>query len=664
MFAKYRKFIQGDTAVIPDTVTELECQAFSECRTLRTVHLPDSLERIGDYCFSDCPDLTSIHIPAGVTSIGKCAFSKCPALESITVSRGNPCYRSIDNCLLSEDLEHLLVGCKNSIIPDSVVYLDAYAFSGRSGLGDITIPENVGSIGDFCFSDCPDLTSIHIPAGVVFIGEGAFSRCPALESITVSPDNYDYRSINGCLLTKDRKTLIGCCRHPVIPEGVETIGNWSCSGISGLRGINLPDGVLEIGAHAFEDCPDLESIIIPDSVYRFGRDAFSGCASLTSIWIPRGMHIDLFRGCSNLRNIVCSEYVSCLHASFFSDLPALERVSVSPDNPWYRNIGDRLLSKDGKELIWSCGNPVIPMGVEIIGERSFSMRPELEEICIRDGVRKIEDYAFEKCTGLKRITIPASVTEIGEHAFWGCSALESISVSPDNPYYRSISNCLLSKDGTQLMAGSNTSTIPDTVTHIWKGAFYGRSGLRSISIPQDVTDIGAFAFAECSALSSISVSSANQYYSASGNCLLSKDGKTLLFGCRTSVIPDGVETIQRDAFRNQTGLFHIVIPSSVKKIGIYAFADCTNLLEVWISDRVERVDPGAFVRCRSLQRIIIEPGPPPHEVDKEKVEGLFMRAFLSSCPPPFILAASRPSEKRSYGTGVPGFALHNRPGES
>ena len=145
---------------------------------------------------------------------------------------------------------------------------------------------------------------------------------------------------------------------------------------------------------------------------------------------------------------------------------------------------------------------------------------------------------------------------------------------------------------------------------------------------------------------SISVSSANPFYSASGNCLLSKDGKTLLFGCRASVIPDGVETIQRDAFRNQTGLFHIVIPSSVKRIGIYAFAGCTNLLEVWISDRVERVEPGAFVRCRSLQRIIIEPGPPPHEVDKEKVEGLFMRAFLNSCPPPFILAASPPSEKR------------------
>ena len=85
---------------------------------------------------------------------------------------------------------------------------------------------------------------------------------------------------------------------------------------------------------------------------------------------------------------------------------------------------------------------------------------------------------------------------------------------------------------------------------------------------------------------------------------------------------------------------------SVKRICIYAFSGCTNLFEVWISDGLERVEPGAFVRCRSLQRIIIEPGPPPHEVDKEKVEGLFMRAFLNSCPPPFILAASPPSEKR------------------
>ena len=527
------------------------------------------------------------------------------------------------------------------------------------------------------------------------IGEGILSDCTNMESISVSPANPCYRSFNNCLLSKDGKDLIGGCCNSVIPEGVETIGAWAFSGFPGLGDFRIPDGVIEIregafcecpglrrivipegvlyiGDRVFEDCSDLETIVLPDSVEFIGEDAFSGCTSLISIKIPKGMtHVDvkhLLSHCSSLKSIEFPENVRDINLHF-SDMPALESISVSTDNPYYQSFANCLFSKDGKQLIAGCRTPVFPEGVEIIGERAFSGLPELEDIRFPDSVKKIEDYAFEKCSGLKRITIGASVTEIGEHAFSDCSALESISVSPDNSCYRSIGNCLLSKDGTQLMVGSNTSTIPGTVTHIWEGAFKGRSGLDSISIPQDVTCIGDRAFSDCtaltcihfpaqvtsigqyilsgcSALRNISVSSENPVYSAIGNCLLSKDGKELISGCSTSSIPDCVERIADRAFWGQKRLFSIVIPSSVKSIGKIAFFECTNIFEVWINDKLESVGAWAFAKCPNLRHIIVEPDLSSHEVDMGKVAGLFSRAFPNHNYPQFIPAASRPSGNR------------------
>ena len=110
-------------------------------------------------------------------------------------------------------------------------------------------------------------------------------------------------------------------------------------------------------------------------------------------------------------------------------------------------------------------------------------------------------------------------------------------------------------------------------------------GLGCITIPACTKTIGTFAFHSCKDLERISADPDNPNFSASGNCLLSKDGKTLFQGCNTSVIPDGVEEISIGDFTDMLGLKSISIPGNVVKF-----------------------ERGPFMKCYGLESITVNPG--------------------------------------------------------
>lgn len=174
---------------IPDSVTSIGNRLFYNCSNLTSIIIPDSVTSIGSSAFSGCNSLTSITIPDSVTRIGWRAFCGCSGLESISVNINNTIYESIDNCVIEIATNTLILGCKSSIIPDSVTSIGDYAFHGCSSLSSIIIPDSVTSIGDDAFYWCDDLTTITFGENseLTSIGNWAFSGCDGLTSITI-PD--------------------------------------------------------------------------------------------------------------------------------------------------------------------------------------------------------------------------------------------------------------------------------------------------------------------------------------------------------------------------------------------------------------------------------------------------------------------------------------------
>ena len=248
---------------IPSSVTSIGEWAFRGCG-LTSIEIPSSVTSIGYNAFISCTGLTSVEIPSSVTSIGNHAFYGCDGLTSIVVDEGNSVYDSRGNCnaIIKTASNTLIVGCKNTIIP-----------------------EGVTSIGESAFGGCDGLTSIEIPSSVTSIGNAAFGGCTSLTSIVVDEGNSVYDSRGNCnaIIETASNTLIVGCKNTIIPEGVTSIGESAFYYCTGLTSIEIPEGVTSIGKYAFYNCDGLTSIEIPSGVTSIGNSAFSGCDGLTSI---------------------------------------------------------------------------------------------------------------------------------------------------------------------------------------------------------------------------------------------------------------------------------------------------------------------------------------------------------------------------------------------
>ena len=375
-----------------------------------------------------------------VTSIGKNAFHGCSGLTSVVVDKNNGTYDSRDNCnaIIETSTNKLIVGCKNTTIPNSVTSIGDYAFSYCSGLTSVTIPNSVTSINEYAFSGCYGLTSVTIPNSVTSIGEYAFSGCSGLTSVT-------------------------------IPNSVTYIGGYTFSRCSGLTSVTIPNSVTSIGESAFDYCSGLTSVTIPNSVTSIGEAAFFGCSGLTSVTIPNSVTSigeAAFFGCSGLTSVTIPNSVTFIGKYAFADCSGLTSVTVDKNNGTYdsRDNCNAIIETSTNKLIVGCKNTTIPNSVTSIGDRAFEGCSGLTSVTIPNSVTSIGRYAFYNCSGLTSVTIPNSVTSIGDYAFTDCSGLTSV-------------------------------TIPNSVTSIGYDAFRGCSGLTklvSLAVEPPICGRGAF----------------------------------------------------------------------------------------------------------------------------------------------------------------------------
>ena len=398
----------GLTSVtIPNSVKSIGVSAFLNCTGLTSVTIPNSVTSIGKNSFEGCSCLTSISIPNSVTAIGSRAFSGCSGLTSITVASGNTKYDSRNNCnaLIATASNTLVLGCMNTVIPNSVTSIGDYAFEGLSGLTNVTIPNSVTSIGNYAFQNCTGLISATIGNSVTTFGRLAFYRCSGLTSVTI-PES----------VTSIGKEAFSCCTgltSVTIPNSVTTFGVGAFYGCSGLTSVTIPESVTSISEYAFYGCTRLTSVTIPESVTTIGNYAFNGCNSLSKIYsypvAPPTLSQYSFSDYSaslyvhkSAKNVYSNaDYWKNFTSIYFIDPiefadSAVEAICLAN---WDVN-GDGKLSYEEAAVVTSLGDV-------FKGDSTITSFDELQYFT---GLTSIG--SFENCINLKSIVLPDSITNV------------------------------------------------------------------------------------------------------------------------------------------------------------------------------------------------------------------------------------------------------------
>ena len=625
------------------------------------VTIPDSVTSIDDWAFYDCESLTNVKIPDSVTSIGNGAFIDCSSLTSIVVDSNNKVYDSRDNCnaIVETATNTLLLGCKNTVIPNSVTSIGEFAFAECSNLTTITIPNSVKSIGDEAFYKCSSLTSIIIPNSVINIGERAFCLCSNITNIRI-PDSvkcigndvfkgcdnvcvyFQNRLLADVDKTHKKRAFLGfvkCADMATVGDEIkESYIKYAKSQKKKLYSqlLEYPELLVFMTENKIIPLEDIDSIFeqINDNTeliamlmdYKNANFTFEDKTkqlekelNKNPLSITEMKKIWKFEKDKN-GNIIINGYkgndkfVHVPEEIGKNNVVAIDEYAFSP-NAKRITAQIKKARKEIKEII-------IPERVKRIGDFAFSGCIDLTSVTIPNSVKSIGDEAFYKCSSLTNITIPNRVKSIGDWAFCDCESLTSITIgnSVTSIGIRAFDKCssltsiIIPNSVTSIGYGAFSSctgltsvTIPDSVTSIGDSAFYGCTGLTSVTIPNSVTSIGGAAFRGCTGLTSILVNSDNSIYDSRDNCNAIIETKTnkLIAGCSNTLIPNSVTSIGDSAFRGCTGLTSITIPDSVTRIGNGAFYGCTGLTSVTIPNSVTSIGGAAFSECTGLTSITI-----------------------------------------------------------
>ena len=297
-----------------------------------------------------------------------------------------------------------------------------------------------------------------------------------------------------------------------------------------------------------------------------GAWTFYNCTNLTSVILPNSITSignDAFNSCHKLISVPIPYSVKNISYAVFRDCFSMTDIYVDDSNTNYCSVDGVLFSHDKKVLV------AYPDGKQ----GAYS---------IPNSVIEIGNCAFSSCKGLTSVLIPNSVTIIGFDAFYECRALSSL-------------------------------TIPNSVTTIRYAAFTFCTGLTSITIPSSVTNMEYFVFDGCTGLTSMIVDSDNPKYDSRENCnaIIETNTNSLVYGCKSTVIPNGVTSISWGAFRRNTSLTTINIPNSVNYVDHEVFQGCEGLTSVTIGNRMIDISDSAFEWCTSLTSVTIMQETPP-----------------------------------------------------
>ncbi len=274
------------SVTIPSSMTRIDSGMFTDCISLKKVTIPSSVTYIDDSAFSNCTSLTEITIPSSVTYIGDNAFSGCTSLETIEIPE------TVETMKISSFTGTKLL--ENNLVDGKYLVVNNVLYDTQNLDDDIVIPEGVRKIKTF-FPD--SMHSISFPASMEEIEPLHNSN---IYEVIVNSENKNYSSYDGCLYSKDKKTLYWCPRLKesvsVYPETTQ-IADHAFSYCDKLKSVDIKK-VTQLEWATFYNCSELTTITVPDNFEGMKDLVFEGCNKFTTIKLSGNSGKDIiYKGC-------------------------------------------------------------------------------------------------------------------------------------------------------------------------------------------------------------------------------------------------------------------------------------------------------------------------------------------------------------------------------
>lgn len=355
-----------------------------------------------------------------------------------------------------------------------------------------------------------------------------------------------------------------------IPENVTEIGYRAFLGCSGLTNISVAVGntvydsrdnsnaiILTASNSLVVGC---QNTVIPTSVTSIEWDAFNGCNGLKKLTIPAGVtYIGglAFANCSGLESITAESTTPCYFAADYDLYP----YKINDHCKLYVPYGmkDAYIAKGWTEDIFKGG---------IYENDTFYSEYESRKL-------------LYKITDKKNRYVQVGGGYVGE--------------SEDGTYIYNTAISTSAKGSVFIPATVTYEGETYTVTEVGDGAFYGCTGITSVTVPEGVRTCGLYAFRGCSSLKTVTLP----------NSMVSL--QTAVFeGCsslRSIELPDNLREMRLEVFAGCSGLTSIDIPDGVTCIERNAFSGCTSLVTVNLPDNLTSIEDDAFRNCSSLTSV-------------------------------------------------------------
>ncbi len=529
---------------------------FNGCIQLKTLFLREGVCHIPDKLAYGCTALEQIQLPETLLSVGRHPWEGSKFLIDYlsNPSSSDPILwdgrRLKGNVQFSDQVRIIAGGAfygnteiTEIHLPESVLSIGPAAFKGAARLTKAILPSHIKHIEAEVFSGCINLANIDTASGLptlLSIGERAFYQCKKLTYLPLdSVKQIEKEALSGCLSLKKNelntelqvgeRAFEGTCFPEKNAQGLSIVGTVVVSGEACQGEIYLPKEITRIAPYAFAGNQSITGLYASEGLLEIGEGAFFGCSSLCELVLPDGLQrIEgrAFEKCISLEQLHTN--VPYIGAATFAFCTSLTSVCL----PFLYTLENQIF-----EGCYSLQH-IICANVRTVGEKSFCDCRSLKEFDFRN-IKKIGAYAFEGCDNLQQITFENN-TILAPYAFKDCGRLKEIH---------------LQGNATHLCLREYAMSGCTTLNRISCGEIYcldKYEDLFSEQFPEPVRQIFH------SALSCFEVEQETRLCGYQGSGRIIK-------------IPNGIQQIVAEVFRNITMLKEIEIPESVVYIGARAF---------------------------------------------------------------------------------------------